>query len=128
MERNASYVFFKEDPIGDPALGADGAEGVALTPGASVAIDSRLHALGVPYFVSTTLPDTKPLQTLVIAQDIGGAIKGAVRGDIFFGFGARAENLAGEMKQSGQLFALLPKAVAARLAPRSDYPSIVETR
>ena len=128
METNASYVFFKEDPIGDPALGAKGAQGVALTPGASLAVDPRLHALGVPYFVSTTLPDAKPLQALVVAQDIGGAIKGAVRGDIFFGFGARAEYFAGEMKQSGQLFALLPKAVAARLGPQSDYPGTVETR
>ncbi len=128
METNASYVFFKEDPIGDPALGAKGAEGVALTPDASLAVDPRLHVLGVPYFVSTTLPDAKPLQMVVVAQDIGGAIKGAVRGDIFFGFGARAESLAGEMKQSGQLFALLPKAVAARLAPQSNYPDTVETQ
>ena len=128
METNASYVFFKEDPIDDPALGAKGAEGVALTPGASLAVDPRLHALGVPFFVSTTLPNAKPLRALYIAQDIGGAIKGALRGDIFFGFGAEAENLAGEMKQDGQLFALLPKNVAARLAPQSDYPAAVDAR
>jgi membrane-bound lytic murein transglycosylase A len=123
METNASYVFFKEEPIGDPALGAKGAEGVALMPGASLAVDARLHAMGVPFFVSTTLPDAKPLQRLFIAQDIGGAIRGPVRGDIFFGFGREAERLAGAMNQTGRLYALLPKSVAARLADRTDYPA-----
>jgi len=123
METNASYVFFKEEPIGDPNLGAKGAEGVMLTPGASIAVDLRLHALGVPFFVSTTLPDSKPLQALFIAQDTGGAIRGPVRGDLFFGHGTNAEALAGEMKQTGRLYALLPKAVAARLAATTDYPA-----
>jgi membrane-bound lytic murein transglycosylase A len=121
MATDASYVFFKEEPIGDPALGAKGAEGVALTPGASLAVDTRLHALGVPVFVSTTLPDAKPLRGLLVAQDIGGAIRGPVRGDIFFGFGAEAERLAGAMNQTGRLYALLPKPVAARLEDRTDY-------
>lgn len=123
METDASYVFFKEEPIGDARLGAKGAEGVPLTPGASLAVDARLHALGVPYYLSTTLPDAKPLRRLFIAQDIGGAIRGPVRGDIFFGFGKDAETLAGQMKQQGRLFVLLPKTVAARLAPRTDYPA-----
>jgi membrane-bound lytic murein transglycosylase A len=122
MQTNASYVFFKEEPIDDPQLGAKGAEGVALTPGASLAVDARLHALGVPFFVSTTLPDAKPLQALFIAQDIGGAIRGPVRGDMFFGFGKEAEKLAGAMNQTGRLYALLPKPVAVRLANRTDYP------
>jgi membrane-bound lytic murein transglycosylase A len=123
METNASYVFFKEEPVGDPTLGAMGAEGVALTPGASLAVDARLHALGVPFFVSTTLPDAKPLQALFVAQDIGGAIRGSVRGDIFFGFGAEAEKLAGAMNHAGRLYALLPKSVAARLEVKTDYPA-----
>ena len=123
METNASYVFFKEEPLGDPALGATGAEGVALTPGASLAVDTRLHALGVPFYVSTTSPDAKPLQSLVVAQDIGGAIRGPVRGDIFFGFGKKAEMLAGEMNQTGRLYVLLPKPVAAHLEGRTDYPT-----
>ncbi len=123
METDASYVFFKEEPIGNPALGAKGAESVALTPGASLAVDPRLHALGVPFFVSTTLPDATPFQGLFVAQDIGGAIRGPVRGDIFFGFGTKAEKLAGSMSQKGQLFALLPKAVAARLKDTTDYPA-----
>lgn len=123
MGTNASYVFFKEEPVGDPALGAKGAEGVALTPGASLAVDTRVHALGVPFFVSSILPDAKPLQALFIAQDIGGAIHGPVRGDLFFGFGAEAEKLAGAMNRTGRLFALLPKPVAARLEDRTDYPA-----
>ena len=56
-------------------------------------------------------PDGKPLNMLAIAQDIGGAIRGAVRSDIFFGFGNRAETLAGEMKQSGRMYVLIPKSV-----------------
>jgi membrane-bound lytic murein transglycosylase A len=96
---------------------------VALTPGASLAVDTRLHALGVPFFVSTTLPDARPLQALFVAQDIGGAIRGPVRGDIFFGFGAEAEKLAGAMNHAGRLYALLPKSVAARLEVKTDYPA-----
>jgi membrane-bound lytic murein transglycosylase A len=96
---------------------------VALTPGASLAVDTRLHALGVPFYVSTTSPDAKPLQSLVVAQDIGGAIRGPVRGDIFFGFGKKAEMLAGEMNQTGRLYVLLPKPVAAHLEGRTDYPT-----
>ena len=94
-----------------------------LTPGASIAVDLRLHALGVPFFVSTRLPDGKPMQGLFVAQDTGGAIRGPVRGDLFFGFGNNAEMLAGQMKQSGHLYALLPKAVAAHLAATTDYPA-----
>jgi membrane-bound lytic murein transglycosylase A len=123
MGTNASYVFFKEEPLGDPALGATGTEGVALTPGASLAVDTRLHALGVPFFVSTTLPDGEPLQRLFVAQDSGGAIRGPVRGDLFFGFGSEAERLAGAMNQTGRLYALLPKEVAARLGGKTDCPA-----
>ncbi|MBU6296770.1 MAG: murein transglycosylase A [Alphaproteobacteria bacterium] len=123
METDASYVFFKEEPIGDAKLGAKGAQGVPLTPGASVAVDTRLHVLGAPYYVAATLPDSKPLRSLLIAQDVGGAIRGPVRADIFFGFGKRAEQLAGGMKQHGRFYVLLPKSVAARLAPQTDYPA-----
>ena len=123
METNASYVFFKEEPVGDPNLGEKGAEGVMLTPGASMAVDLRLHALGVPFFVSTRLPDGTPLRALFVAQDTGGAIRGPVRGDLFFGFGNDAEALAGQMRQSGRLYALLPKEMAARLAATTDYPA-----
>jgi membrane-bound lytic murein transglycosylase A len=112
METNQSYVFFKEAPVGDGSLGSVGTEGVALTPGASIAVDPKFHALGVPIFVAAQLPDGHALQNLFVAQDTGGAIRGLARTDIFFGFGGRAEALAGAMKSSGHLYVLLPKQVA----------------
>jgi membrane-bound lytic murein transglycosylase A len=121
MATNASFVFFKEEPVGDPTLGSKGAEGVALTPGASLAVDPRIHPLGVPFFVATTRPSENPgegdvpFRKLLVAQDIGGAIRGPVRGDVFWGFGRAAEAIAGRMKQTGQLYVLLPKKLAARL-------------
>src|SRR6202012_5885309 len=87
MESDASYIFFKETPLGDPSLGSPGTEDVALTPGASIAVDNKIHPLGVPFYIATTTPDGKPLNRLYVAQDTGGAITGAVRADIFFGFG-----------------------------------------
>ncbi len=122
MNTNASYVFFRELPVGDPALGATGSEGVSLTPQASLAVDLRLHPLGVPFFLASTYPETgDPLDILMIAQDTGGAIRGAVRGDIFWGTGAQAENLAGKMKQTGKLFVLLPANLAAKLGDDFAY-------
>jgi len=116
MESDASFVFFKEDAIGDPALGAVGSEGVALTPEASIAVDEKSHPLGAPFFAATTLPGGRAkFDRLFVAQDTGGAITGPARADVFFGFGARAEALAGEMKQTGRLYVLLPKPVAARI-------------
>jgi membrane-bound lytic murein transglycosylase A len=116
MESDASYVFFKESPLGDPALGSPGTENVPLTPQASIAVDTKVHPLGVPFYIATTTPDGKPLDGVFVAQDTGGAINGPVRADIFFGFGHRAEALAGEMKQTGTMYVLLPKAVAAHLS------------
>lgn len=128
METNESYVFFKQLPLGDPALGSAGAEGVALTPEASLAVDLRLHPLGAPFFVAANVPDpdaAKPdhgFARLLIAQDTGGAIRGAVRGDVFWGFGADAQAIAGRMKAQGALFVLLPKPVAARLGAEKEFP------
>ena len=128
METNRSYVFFKLAPLADPALGAAGSEGVPLTPGASLAVDLRLHPMGVPFFVAATAPDPnpkkadRPFDRLLVAQDTGGAIRGAVRGDVFWGFGADAQAIAGRMKAHGRLFVLLPKALAARLGDGKDFP------
>jgi membrane-bound lytic murein transglycosylase A len=116
METNQSYVFFKEAPVGDASLGSAGTEGVALTPGASIAVDTNFHALGVPIFVVAQLPAGQALQNLFIAQDTGGAIRGPARADVFFGFGARAEALAGAMKSAGRLYVLLPKQLARDVA------------
>jgi membrane-bound lytic murein transglycosylase A len=116
METNQSYVFFKEAPVGDASLGSAGTEGVALTPGASIAIDTKFHALGVPIFLVAQLPDGHALQNLFVAQDTGGAIRGPARADVFFGFGARAEALAGAMNSAGHLYVLLPKQLARDVA------------
>jgi membrane-bound lytic murein transglycosylase A len=121
LNENASFVFFKEQPLADPAMGADGAQGVALTAEASLAVDLRFHGLGAPMWVQATAPaaDEKAVDVafrrLLIAQDTGGAIRGPVRGDVYWGASARAGSIAGRMAHRGQLFVLLPKAVAARL-------------
>ena len=113
LDVNPSYVFFKEERMPDPTVGPKGALGVPLTPGRSVAIDKTYLPRGVPLFLSTTEPASDgPLQRLVMGQDTGGAIRGAVRADFFFGFGAQASDNAGRMKQRGQIWALLPKATA----------------
>jgi membrane-bound lytic murein transglycosylase A len=119
METNKSYIFFAQTPLGDTALGSAGALGAALTPMASLAVDPRVNALGAPFFVAADGDD--PLHALLVAQDIGGAIRGPVRGDIFFGFGAQAEQRAGALKAPGRLFVLLPNALAARLGDSPVY-------
>ncbi len=107
---NPSYVFFKEERLPDPKVGPKGALGVPLTPQRSVAVDSRFLPLGAPVFLSTTLANSDiPMQRLVMAQDTGGAIRGAIRVDYFFGFGNEAAEHAGRMKQSGMVWVLLPK-------------------
>ena len=110
METNASYVFFREAAIDDPTLGAQGTLGVNITPMASIAVDRYFHPLGAPFFVAADGPD--PVHTLAVAQDTGGAIKGAARADIFFGAGAEAEQRAGALKAPGALFVLLPNRIA----------------
>lgn len=107
MRMNPSYVFFRENK----AAGAIGAQGVVLTPDRSLAVDRRIYPMGVPIWIDTRLPDDKPLQRLMLAQDTGGAIRGPVRGDIFFGAGDAAGELAGRMKQAGDWYLLLPKTV-----------------
>ena len=92
METDQSYVFFLRAAIDDPALGSTGTLGANLTPLASLAIDPKMNALGAPFFVAAEGAD--PVHGLLIGQDTGGAIKGALRGDIFFGFGPQAEERA----------------------------------
>ncbi len=120
METDKSYIFFRETPLGDTALGSQGASGASLTPLASLAVDPRLHALGAPFYVAADGPD--PVHGLMVAQDIGGAIRGPVRGDIFFGFGPEAEARAGAMKAGGALYLLLPNTLAARIGEGRTYP------
>ncbi|MBD8529523.1 MULTISPECIES: murein transglycosylase A [unclassified Massilia] len=107
---NPSYIFFREERLPDPNIGPKGALGVPLTPERSVAVDPTQVPLGAPLFLSTTHPTTSaPIQRLMMAQDTGGAIRGAVRADFFFGFGGNAAEYAGRMKQRGNVWVLLPR-------------------
>jgi membrane-bound lytic murein transglycosylase A len=108
LYNNPSYVFFT---IRDSSLpGPLGSLNVPLTAERSIAVDNKFISSGFPVWLDTTLAeDEKPYQRLVLAQDTGGAIKGAVRADVFFGQGEKAERLAGTMKQQGKLFVLLPR-------------------
>jgi membrane-bound lytic murein transglycosylase A len=107
MSTNRSYVFFRirhgEGPIGS--------QGVALTPQRSLAVDREYISLGTPLWIDLEHPDAGAprLQSLVVAQDTGGAIKGGVRGDLFWGCGADAADYAGRMKSRGEFYLLLPK-------------------
>ncbi|MGD9537854.1 MAG: murein transglycosylase A [Alphaproteobacteria bacterium] len=118
MNRNPSYVFFEWRDGLDPADGPLGAEGIPLTPERSLAVDRALLPFGAPVWLETSVPTApgspgRPYRRLMVAQDTGGAITGPVRGDIFFGTGARAGELAGRMNAEGRYFVLLPKGVAA---------------
>jgi len=108
LNSNPSYVFFKELPAGLP--GPLGALGVPISAERSVAIDPKFIPLGAPLFLSTTQPNSMmPLKRLMVAQDTGGAIKGGVRADFFWGAGEIAGKQAGAMKQVGKIWVLLPK-------------------
>ena len=127
MNANASYVFFTEQPIGNPSLGALGAQGVPLTPEASLAVDLTVHALGIPVWLETTAPDpdtAKPDQRfhrLLVMQDTGGAIRGPVRGDVYWGYSPDAGSIAGRMRSEGRMTVWLPRSVAARLGPNAEF-------
>jgi membrane-bound lytic murein transglycosylase A len=108
LNQNPSYVFFKELPGTDG--GPPGAQGVPLTPERSIAVDPRFVPLGAPVWLATTRPNSSvPLERLVVAQDTGGAIRGAVRADFFWGLGADAGREAGRMRQQGRMWVLLPR-------------------
>lgn len=125
MRANRSYVFFRVLP-GAPV----GAAGIELTPGRSLAVDTKFLPFGLPLWLEATLParpelgrqGETPLRRLVVPQDRGGAIKGPVRGDLFWGAGAEAEAIAGRMKQTGRLWLLWPKALPPPLPPANAPP------
>jgi membrane-bound lytic murein transglycosylase A len=108
MQENPRYIFFEEVPAEG---GPKGQQGAALTALASLAVDPRFVPLGLPLWLDTNWPARKarPLRRLVVAQDTGAAIKGAVRGDIFFGSGPLAAEQAGHMAERGRYFLLVPK-------------------
>lgn len=104
MAQNPRYIFFREITGEGPI----GAQGVLLTPGRSLAVDPAFVPLGVPIWVDTQ-DSGLPLRRLLVAQDTGNAIKGPVRGDIFFGFGPEAASHAGGMQGEGRYWLLLPR-------------------
>lgn len=112
MWANPRYVFFREEPLPDLAVGPRGGQGVPLTPGRSIAVDKASIPYGTPVWLDTTEPlSTTPMRRLVMAQDTGAAIVGAVRADYFWGWGEAAEAQAGRMKQPLRLWVLWPKAL-----------------
>ena len=116
-EKNRSFVFFSKTKLQahDECLGA---QGIALTPGRSIAVDPKIHVYGTPIWIDAKLPlkgaapeDT--FQRLVVAQDTGSAIRGPARADIYFGHGPDIPSIAGRIKQFGQFVMLMPRALAA---------------
>ena len=123
MWHNESFIFFRKLELGDPDLGPVGAQQIQLTPLRSLAVDRRFWAFGTPFWLETSLPNgagatDRKFNQLMIAQDTGSAIKNRIRGDVFFGAGDTAAELAGHMKSPGRLYALLPKPVVSRLGLR----------
>ncbi len=119
MHENASFIFFRRLDGGAPV----GAQGVPLTPGRSLAVDSGWLPYGLPLWVDTVTTDRqdeagdpKHFRRLMIAQDTGGAIKGIVRGDVYWGTGDRAGAIAGEMREAGRYYGLLPRPLLERRA------------
>ncbi len=107
---NPRYVFFREEALPDPAVGPKGAQAVPLTPGRSIAVDPQSVPYGTPVWLDTTEPlSSTPLRRLVMAQDTGSAITGAVRADYFWGWGDDAEAQAGRMKQPLRMWVLWPR-------------------
>jgi membrane-bound lytic murein transglycosylase A len=107
LRANPSYVFFRELP---PTDGPIGALGVPLTPQYSLAVDRRYVPLGAPVFLATTFPlSEEPLERLMAAHDTGGAIRGVVRADFYWGTGPEAGVLAGRMRQQGRMWLLWPR-------------------
>jgi membrane-bound lytic murein transglycosylase A len=127
--KNRSFVFFQETSLGaqDECVGA---QGVALTPGRSLAVDKHIHVYGTPIWVDATLPidSEKPetkFQRLLFAQDTGSAIVGPARADIYFGHGEEISHVAGRIKQFGKFVMLVPQSIAVSgtaVAAAADVP------
>jgi membrane-bound lytic murein transglycosylase A len=115
-EKNRSFVFFSKTALQahDECLGA---QGIALTPGRSIAVDPKIHVYGTPVWIDAKLPlkgaaPEDSFQRLMVAQDTGSAIRGPARADIYFGHGQDIPSIAGRIKQFGQFVMLMPRSVA----------------
>ena len=118
LNLNESYVFFRKSQ-----KTATGSLGVELVSGRNLAVDPTYIPLGFPVFIDTTNPiDQTPIQRLMVAADTGGAIKGEIRADFFFGNGKIAKELAGKMKQKGSLYILLPNNIKENKKEMQDAP------
>ena len=117
MRENASYVFFRWLGEAQAADGPVGVQGVPLTAGRSLAVDRRFVPLTAPIWLDGAAPDPDPakgdrrLRRLMVAQDTGGAIRGPVRGDVYWGAGDEAGSVAGRMKHRGRYWLLLPRGL-----------------
>jgi len=115
LHRNRSFIFFREAPVGDAASGPIAAAKVPLQAGRSLAVDRLLHTFGSPLFVAAEglAHEDRPFRRLMIAQDTGSAIVGPARGDIFFGSGDAAGEIAGKVKHAADFFLLVPNGLMA---------------
>jgi membrane-bound lytic murein transglycosylase A len=116
LNANPRTVFFRLQPITDNTAGPNGGQSIPLEPNGSMAVDTAYHAYGVPIFVAADAPRValsvdKTLRRLLIAQDTGGAIKGPLRGDLYWGTGPEAGLRAGRMNHDTRFWVLLPKGL-----------------
>ena len=112
MQENRSFIFFQEVKSHNPEFGPIAAAGVQLTPGRSLAVDRKIHAYGLPIWISTQRPlpmEETPFRRLMVAQDTGSAIVGPQRGDLFIGSGHEAGEVAGSIKHKADFSILWPK-------------------
>jgi membrane-bound lytic murein transglycosylase A len=124
MWENNSFIFFRDIAVPDDKLGALGAQQVHLTPRRSLAVDRSIWMFGTPIWLDTATPPespngSEPFRHLMVAQDTGTAIRGHVRGDVYWGWGNDAALIAGNMKSPGRMVVLLPNALAERLVQKS---------
>jgi len=129
LDENPSYVFFREVPPPAPGTleaaidGPIGSLGVPLLAQRTIAVDPRAIPLGAPVYLATTMPlSDDPLERLVLAQDTGGAIRGPIRADFFWGFGDEAGRSAGRMKQQGAMWLLWPNGAPPPSASSGRTP------
>jgi membrane-bound lytic murein transglycosylase A len=119
MWNNKSFIFFRDIKVPDSTLGALGAQQVHLTPLRSLAVDRSIWMFGTPIWLDTTTPrespnGPEPFRHLMVAQDTGTAIRGHIRGDVYWGWGQDAAQIAGNMKSPGRMTVLLPHALARK--------------
>jgi membrane-bound lytic murein transglycosylase A len=115
--QNRSFIFFRDAPVDDPALGPIAAAKVPLTPGRSMAVDRLLHTFGTPFYIDAPLLTAfggKAFRRLMIAQDTGSSITGPARGDLFAGSGDAAGEVAGVARSAADFYALVPYALVGR--------------